>query len=98
MSGKKLMALAAGYDDLAGGTPQILETGRSQAAWALNSIMSAVYWEIGRRIVVFEQSGRDRADYGERIVEQLSLDLRKRYGRGFGRSSLFQIRAFHLAY
>jgi hypothetical protein len=39
-----------------------------------------------------------RADYGERIIEQLSIDLRKRHGRGFGRSNLFQIRAFHLAY
>ena len=42
--------------------------------------------------------GRTRADYGERIIEQLSIDLSKRYGRGFGRSNLFQIRAFHLAY
>jgi hypothetical protein len=60
--------------------------------------MSAVYWEIGRRIVAFEQAGRARANYGERVIEQLSADLRKGYGRGFGRSSLFQIRAFYLAY
>ena len=64
----------------------------------MNSIVSAAYWEVGRRIVEFEQAGRTRADYGERIIEQLSIDLSKRYGRGFGRSNLFQIRAFHLAY
>ena len=88
----------SGYHELVDAIFQILETGRSQAAWTLNSIMSAAYWEIGRRIVTFEQAGRARADYGERIIEQLSSDLRKRYGRGFGRSSLFQIRAFYLAY
>jgi len=60
--------------------------------------MSAVYWEIGRRIVEFEQEGRARAGYGERIIEQLSIDLRSKFGRGFGRSVLFQIRAFYLAY
>lgn len=92
------MAVIKGYDALLGGISQILETGRSQAAWSLNSIMSSVYWEIGRRIVEFEQAGRARADYGERIIEQLSIDLRNRYGKGFGRSILFAIRAFHLAW
>lgn len=98
MNKKRAMAVAKGYDALLGGISRILETGRSQAAWTLNSIMSAVYWEVGRRIVEFEQAGRARADYGERIIEQLSIDLRNRYGSGFGRSILFQIRAFHLAY
>jgi predicted nuclease of restriction endonuclease-like (RecB) superfamily len=87
-----------GYDALVGGISQVLDAGRSQAAWTLNSIVSAAYWEVGRRIVEFEQAGRARADYGERVIEQLSIDLRKRHGRGFGRSNLFQIRAFHLAY
>ena|SRR5579872_4878583 len=98
MNEKKPIAVAKGYDALVGGISEILETGRNQAAWTLNSIMSAVYWEIGRRIVEFEQAGRARADYGERVIEQLSIDLRNRYGGGFGRSLLFQIRAFHLAY
>lgn len=98
MTDDKPITSASGYDDLIRGISQILDVGRNQAAWTLNSIMSAVYWEIGRRIVAFEQAGRARADYGERVIEQLSSDLRKRYGRGFGRSNLFQIRAFYLAY
>jgi predicted nuclease of restriction endonuclease-like (RecB) superfamily len=98
MSNEKSITGAKGYDALVGNISQILEAGRHQAAWSLNTIMSAVYWEIGRRIVDFEQAGRSRADYGEKVIEQLSFDLRKRYGRGFGRSILFQIRAFYLAY
>ncbi len=98
MSEHKSIALVRGYNELVGGISQILEVGRSQASWSLNSIMSAAYWEIGRRIVQFEQAGRERADYGERIIEQLSVDLKSRYGRGFGRSTLFQIRAFYVTY
>jgi predicted nuclease of restriction endonuclease-like (RecB) superfamily len=65
---------------------------------SLNSIMCVTYWEIGRRIVAFEQQGKRRADYGERIIEELSKDLKNRFGRGFGRRNLFQIRAFYLLY
>jgi hypothetical protein len=46
--------------------------------------MTAVYSEIGRRIVESEQRGRWRADYGERLIERLSEDLTKQFGRGFG--------------
>src|SRR4051812_18454249 len=91
-------SLSSGYEALVHGISQVLEAGRHQAAWSLNSIMSATYWEIGRRIVAFEQQGKQRADYGERVIEELSIDLKSRYGRGFGRSTLFQIRAFFLIY
>jgi predicted nuclease of restriction endonuclease-like (RecB) superfamily len=90
--------LGSGYDNLVDAISQILEAGRHQAAWSLNSIMCATYWEIGRRIVAFEQQGKHRADYGERIIEELSKDLKNRFGRGFGRSTLFQIRRFYLEY
>ncbi|MBA4150693.1 MAG: hypothetical protein H0X66_21480 [Verrucomicrobia bacterium] len=98
MKSSKSSIKTQGYDELVTGISQILEAGRGHAAWSLNSIISAVYWEIGRRIVEFEQEGRNRAEYGKRVIEQLSEDLRTRYGRGFGRSSLFQIRAFYLTY
>src|SRR4051794_21372141 len=90
--------LGPGYHNLLDTISQILEAGRHQAAWSLNSIMCATYWEIGRRIVAFEQQGKHRADYGERIIEELSNDLQNRFGRGFGRSTLFQIRRFYLEY
>lgn len=95
---KKSIVAVKGYDNLVGNISHILDAGRRQAAWSLNTIMSAAYWEIGRRIVEFEQAGHSRAGYGERVIEQLSIDLRKRCGRGFGRTLLFQIRAFYLAY
>jgi predicted nuclease of restriction endonuclease-like (RecB) superfamily len=98
MTEEKSMKGIEEYDDLIGGISKILEAGRHQAVWSLNTIMSAVYWEIGRRIVKFEQAGSSRAGYGEKVIERLSIDLKNRYGRGFGRTILFQIRAFYLAY
>lgn len=60
--------------------------------------MTATYWLIGRGIIEEEQRGRKRAGYGDELIEQLARDLTARFGRGFGRSNLSQIRAFYLAY
>lgn len=60
--------------------------------------MTATYWEIGRRIVEYEQGGRERAEYGEATLERLSGDLKSRYGRGFGVDNLQRFRLFYLAY
>ncbi|MBM2838854.1 MAG: hypothetical protein HW415_1479 [Deltaproteobacteria bacterium] len=86
------------YDTILGEVADLLETARRASVRATNAIMTATYWEIGRRIVEFEQSGRTKADYGEQLVESLAGDLTKRFGRGFGKSNLFQMRGFYLAY
>jgi len=60
--------------------------------------MTATYWAIGRNIVEEEQRGAARAGYGDQLVINLSRDLQARFGRGFGRANLFQMKAFFLAY
>lgn len=69
---------------------------RTAASRAVNGLMTSTYWLIGQRIVEGEQRGRGRADYGAQLVERLSRDLTSRFGRGFGRRNLFQMRAFFL--
>jgi predicted nuclease of restriction endonuclease-like (RecB) superfamily len=64
----------------------------------INALMTATYWEIGRRLVEFEQGGRERAEYGGAVIERLAVDLTRRFGRGFSRQNLWQMRAFHLAW
>jgi hypothetical protein len=54
----------------------------------LNAFMTATYWEIGRRIVEFEQGGARRAGYGEEVLNRLAADLTTRLGRGFSRFNL----------
>ena len=63
-----------------------------------NSIIAAIYWEIGRRIVEYEQGGKERAEYGEALLRRLAEDLSGRFGRGFSRSNLQQMRIFYLGW
>lgn len=87
------------YDNILAGMVDLLENARRASARAVNSIITATYWEIGRRIVEVEQVNRRQKDYyGDFIVEELSKDLSARFGRGYGRRNLFQMRAFYLAY
>jgi hypothetical protein len=76
----------------------LLEASRQQTARAINTILTAAYWEIGRRIVEFEQKGEERAAYGEELLKKLSVDLSARFGRGFSRQNLQLMRQFYLAY
>ncbi len=87
-----------GYDALLGDVARVIEDARRAAARSVNAVMTATYWLVGRRIVEEEQGGQQRAGYGDVLIQRLSGDLTSRFGRGFGRSNLFQIRAFYLAY
>lgn len=65
---------------------------------AVNSEMLRAYWEIGQYIVYFEQDGKVKADYGEKLLERLSKDLSLKHGRGFSRSNLNYMRLLFLNY
>jgi predicted nuclease of restriction endonuclease-like (RecB) superfamily len=84
------------YRNWSGGIASLLEEARRQSARHVNAILTATYWEIGRRIVEFVQAGEARADYGEEVLENLARDLTKRFGNGFSKSILFQMRGFYL--
>jgi hypothetical protein len=56
-----------------------------QAAKQVNAVLLQTYWQIGRYIVEFEQAGQERAEYGSRLLNQLSKDLKAAYGKGFSR-------------
>lgn len=86
------------YSEVLADIAQLLKAARSASARSVNAVMTATYWLVGRRIVEGEQHGRSRAEYGARLVEQLAVDLTSRFGRGFGRANLFQMRAFFLGY
>jgi hypothetical protein len=67
-------------------------------AKSANTILTATYWEFGRRIVEFEQAGKKRAEYGKGLLKQLSKDLSNRCGRGFSVDTLELMRMFYLTY
>lgn len=88
----------AGYDDILSSVVELLEAARHASARAVNALMTATYWEIGRRIVEYEQRGRHRADYGEALLKRLAADLTAKFKRGFSRQNLQQMRSFYLNY
>ena len=87
-----------GYDGLLSGMVSLIEEARRVSARTVNAIITATYWEMGRRIVENEQSGRRRAGYGEALLKKLSADLTSKFGRGFSRQNLQQMRQFYRAY
>ena len=86
------------YNDLLDNIGQAIETARQNAVKAVNTELVKTNWEIGRHIVEFEQHGHERAEYGSDLLARLSKDLKLRYGKGFGRRNVLDMRRFYLAY
>ena len=90
----EITKLDAGYGDVLSSMVELLEESRRTSARTVNSIMTATYWEIGRRIVELEQRGADRAEYGKELLARLATDLTSRFGRGFSKRNLAYMRSF----
>lgn len=88
----------ADYAAVHGDIVALLEGAHRAAARSVNALMTASYWEIGRRIVELEQGGQARAEYGESLLLRLATDLSARFGSGFSRRNLQQMRLFYLAW
>lgn len=86
------------YGGFVAGLAELLEQSRRRAARAVNGVLTATYWEVGRRIVEFEQGGEARAGYGEGLLKRLAADLTARFGRGFSRPGLQRMRNFYLGW
>lgn len=76
----------------------ILEQARGKARSAVNAAMVEAYWLIGRRIVEEEQRGQHKAEYGTRLLENLSKELSGSFGKGFSYANLRNFRQFYLTY
>lgn len=77
---------------------EILKNARQKAYTAINSAMVEAYWEIGRRIVEEEQNGKERAEYGKEILQNLSKELTEEFGKGYSYRTLREIRQFYLMF
>jgi predicted nuclease of restriction endonuclease-like (RecB) superfamily len=84
-----------GYSGLLDGVSDLLEAARRASARTVNAFMTATYWEVGRRIVEFEQGGAKRAVYGEQLLKRLAADLTARLGRGFSVQNIENMRLFY---
>lgn len=77
---------------------EIISQARSLTLRSVNSLQVISNYLIGMRIVIEEQGGHERAEYGKSILKELSSELTKEFGRGYSRSNLEYMRRFYLTY
>ena len=91
----KNIARLEGYNNLISSIGTLLEDARKTVYSQINQILVKTYWEVGKRVVEYEQEGKARADYGSKLLDNLSKDLTKLYGKGFSRDNLEKMRKFY---
>lgn len=77
---------------------EILESARSGVARTVNTTQVVANWLIGREIIEEEQRGKERADYGERLIAKLSAKLLAEFGPGYAVRNLASFREFYREY
>ena len=87
-----------GYRQLISQISETFVSGQQKAVIAVNSCLVETYWTIGQYIVEYEQGGSGRAEYGKRLLEQLSKDLSLLHGKGFSISNIKRMRQFYLVF
>jgi hypothetical protein len=72
---KTTISKKSDYTALINEISSVLESSRKFSARSVNAILTAAYWVIGWKIIEFEQAGSHRAEYGEKLLKNLSADL-----------------------
>ena len=86
------------HQDVYNNIKQLMDQARNRVSREVNNILIQTYWEIGRIIVEDEQGNLERAEYGKKLITDLSKRLTKEYGKGFSKSNLFNMRNFYLTF
>ena len=76
----------------------IVYTAKQKAYQAADLFQVAANWLVGKRIIEQEQHGRERAEYGKRIIEFASEALTAEYGKGYSATTLRNYRKFYLSF
>lgn len=84
--------IESGYNNLLQELQSILDTGLTKAYKAVDNIKVQTYWQIGERIVREELQNKERARYGEFLIENLAVDL------GISKRNLHEIVQFYNTY
>ena len=76
----------------------LIDQSRFTLVRQVNNTITQTYWQIGCYIVEHEQQGKERADYGDKLIRDLSEELAQIYGKGFSYRNLNLIRKFYLTF
>jgi predicted nuclease of restriction endonuclease-like (RecB) superfamily len=77
---------------------EIMAKARQRIAYDVNGVMLDTYWQLGKSIVENEQNGELKAQYGKKVLVELSKRLTIELGRGYSRSNLYNMRDLFITY
>ena len=87
-----------GYQQLVSQISETFVYGQQRAVTAINYCLTETYWKIGQYIVEYEQGGSGKAEYGKKLLENLSKDLSLLHGRGFSRSNIQRMKQLYIVF
>ena len=85
-------------EDLFDKVSGLIEQARSYVKTSVNTAEVYTKYYIGKYIVEYEQKGNVRAQYGKRVLQELSKNLTARFGAGWSYQNLRNIRQFYIVY
>lgn len=77
---------------------KVIINNKTKMTYQINDTLVTTYFHIGKIIVENEQKGNIRAEYGKELLIKLSKKLTNKYGTGFSRSGLQNMRLFYNKY
>lgn len=77
---------------------ELIEQARRRVKTTVDTAMVYTYFSVGRYIVIDEQQGQQRAEYGKQKLQELSEKLTKRFGNGWSVETLKKCRFFFKTY
>ena len=80
-------------DKLCQNSIELIKYARNITAKQVNNVQIMTYYSLGRWIVEVQQQGKHRAEYGKKIIINLSKKLTEEFGKGFSESTLEKLLA-----
>lgn len=85
-------------DDIILDMKYIIDSSQKSAYQAINVALVSRNWLIGYRIAEEILNGEDRAEYGSKVIKNLSKELTKLYGKGYTKTNLYNFYLFYKLY
>lgn len=73
----------------------IIISSRNNAVRSVDWERVQMYWKLGERIVIEEQGGKERAEYGAYLIKNLAKKIEVEFGSGFSNRQLEMCRQFY---
>ena len=75
----------------------IITNARNNVAKQVNNELLNAYWNIGR-VIVKDELKNNRGEYGKKQLLAISKNLTNKFGKGFSRSNLYNMKMFYTKY